>query len=93
MGYSKNHDNLNGLGEIVKIMHINIKSQKKAASFLTLLFPASISYILFKALFNSFGPSPKLSEESHESLWYRHVLAIFVTHTSQLIVYSAPPAW
>jgi len=33
----------------------------------------------------------KLSVESHESLLYRHVSAIFVTHTYQRVAYSAIP--
>jgi len=66
-------------------------SKKKAVPFLTLLFPALSFYILFKALFNSLEPLPKLSVESHEFSLYRDVLAIFVTHPHPLIVYPVIP--
>ena len=44
--------------------------------------------IQFKALLNSLEPSLQLSVESHEFLFCRHVLAIFVTHSYRLIANS-----
>ena len=70
---------------------INIKSKKKAEPFLTLLFPALSFLYPIQGLINSLEPLPKLSVESYESLLYRHVLAISVTHPYPLIVYSEIP--
>jgi hypothetical protein len=48
-----------------------------------------ISYL--KDVFDPLESSLNLSMESHEPLFKRYVLAIFVTHTNQLFVYSTIP--
>ena len=69
----------------------HVITKKSSAIAEPCFFPPQISYVLFKALLNSLGPSPISSAEPHESMLYLQVLAEFEAPTYQLIVYWVIP--